>query len=133
MFRGFEARALLRADAGASLTIGDFALINSGACLHASVSITAGSHLRMAAFSAVLDTNSHEVVPGEGVRRSAIVIGDDVWIGRGALILPGVTIGDGAVVGAGAIVTKDVPANTLVTGQPARESRAWDAAGQIRA
>lgn len=47
-------------------------------------------------------------------------IGNDVWIGRSAVVLPGVTIGDGAVVGAGAIVTKDVPAYAIVAGNPAR-------------
>ena len=49
-----------------------------------------------------------------------ITIGDDVWIGGHATILPGVTIGDGAVVAAGAVVTKDVLPRTLVGGNPAR-------------
>lgn len=49
-----------------------------------------------------------------------IVLGNDVWIGMGAIILPGVTIGDGAIVGAGAVVTADVAAGTVVTGVPAR-------------
>ena len=49
-----------------------------------------------------------------------VVIGDDVWIGAGALILPGVTVGDGAIVGAGAVVTKDVPVGETYAGVPAR-------------
>ena len=49
-----------------------------------------------------------------------VAIGDDVWIGTRAIILPGVTIGRGSVVGAGAVVTKDVPACTVVAGNPAR-------------
>ncbi|MFK3690898.1 acyltransferase [Agrobacterium tumefaciens] len=48
-----------------------------------------------------------------------IIIGNHVWIGMRAIILKGVTIGDGAVVGAGAVVTKDVPAGTIVAGNPA--------------
>jgi len=52
-----------------------------------------------------------------------ITIGADVWIGGGALVLPGVTIGDGAIVGAGAVVTRDVPAGATVVGNPARERR----------
>ena len=52
-----------------------------------------------------------------------IVLGADVWIGGGAIVLPGVTIGDGAIVGAGAVVTRDVAAGATVVGNPARERR----------
>ncbi|ADM96736.1 DapH/DapD/GlmU-related protein [Dickeya dadantii] len=52
-----------------------------------------------------------------------VVIGHDVWIGHGAIVLPGVTIGNGAIVGAGSIVTKSVPAWTVVVGNPARVLR----------
>lgn len=50
----------------------------------------------------------------------AVVIGENVWIGGGAIILPGVTIGDDAVIGAGSVVTRDVAAGTTVVGNPAR-------------
>jgi phosphonate metabolism protein (transferase hexapeptide repeat family) len=53
-------------------------------------------------------------------RRHHVHIGHDVWIGHGAIVLPGRSIGTGAVVAAGAIVTKDVPAYTIVAGNPAR-------------
>jgi maltose O-acetyltransferase len=49
-----------------------------------------------------------------------IRIGSGVWIGGGAIVLPGVTIGDGAVIGAGSVVTRDVPANGVAVGNPAR-------------
>lgn len=49
-----------------------------------------------------------------------VKIGNDVWVGAGATILPGVTIGDGCVIGAGSVVTKDVPANSLAVGVPAK-------------
>jgi acetyltransferase-like isoleucine patch superfamily enzyme len=49
-----------------------------------------------------------------------VVIGHDVWIGRSAIVLPGVAIGNGAVVGAGAVVTKSVPPYAIVAGNPAR-------------
>lgn len=52
-----------------------------------------------------------------------IVIDDNVWIGGGAILLPGVTVGRNAVVGAGAVVSRNVPANTVVVGSPARVVR----------
>ena len=55
-----------------------------------------------------------------------IRIGHDVWIGGGAIILPGVTIGDRSVIGAGSVVVRDVPAATVVVGNPARILRALD-------
>ncbi len=54
-------------------------------------------------------------------RGGDVIIGDRVWIGYGALILPGVKLGEGAVVGAGAVVTKDVEPFTIVAGNPARK------------
>lgn len=50
-----------------------------------------------------------------------IAIGADVWIGGGAILLPGITVGDGAVIGAGAVVTRDVTPHTTVGGNPARQ------------
>jgi maltose O-acetyltransferase len=63
-----------------------------------------------------------------GLRRTkalarSIRIGDDCWIGGGAIICPGVTIGNGCVIGAGAVVTKDIPDNSLAIGNPARVSK----------
>jgi maltose O-acetyltransferase len=52
---------------------------------------------------------------------SPVTIGDDCWIGGGAIILPGVTIGDRCIIGAGSVVTKDVPSDTTVAGNPARK------------
>lgn len=49
-----------------------------------------------------------------------VVIGDDVWIGRRAIIMPGVTIGSGSIIGAGAVVTKDIPAYSVAGGIPAK-------------
>ena len=49
-----------------------------------------------------------------------IIIGDNVWIGGGAIIMPGVTIGDNVVIGAGSIVTKDIPSNMIAYGNPCR-------------
>jgi maltose O-acetyltransferase len=56
-----------------------------------------------------------------------ITIGDKVWIGGGAIMLPGVAIGANTVVGAGAVVTRDLPANVVAVGNPARVVRELDA------
>jgi acetyltransferase-like isoleucine patch superfamily enzyme len=60
---------------------------------------------------------------GHPTSRGPVTIGNDVWLGRGALILSGVTIGDGAVVGTRAVVTRDVAPYSIVAGNPARHVR----------
>ena len=75
----------------------------------------------------VIMTNSHNFeridipmnIQGSAVPKK-VVIGNDVWIGTRAIILPGTTIGNGAIIGAGAVVTKDVPEYGIVGGVPAK-------------
>ncbi|WP_309246622.1 DapH/DapD/GlmU-related protein [Ramlibacter montanisoli] len=55
-----------------------------------------------------------------------MTIGSDVWIGGGAIILPGVQVGDRAVIGAGSVVSRDIPAGVLAAGNPCRVIRALD-------
>ena len=75
----------------------------------------------------VLATAGHPIEPG--LRREVyqynlpIRIGNNVWIGAGAVVLPGVTIGDNSVIGAGSVVTKDIPANVVAVGNPCRVLR----------
>lgn len=59
-------------------------------------------------------------------KTNEIHLQDDVWIGAGAVILPGVTVGEGAIVGAGAVVTKDVEAHSVVAGNPAKVIKLLD-------
>ncbi len=70
--------------------------------------------------SAYFPGESDEAEFFEWRRSHRVHIGHDVWIGHGAIVLPGRSVGTGAVVAAGAIVTKDVPAYTIVAGNPAR-------------
>jgi maltose O-acetyltransferase len=107
-------------------------MINSGSIIRAAQAVTIGDDARIGSNVSISDTDGHEVVPGEGMKVAPITIGNDVWIGRAAIILPGVMIGDGAVVGAGAIVTKDVPPRTVVVGNPARPVKEYAPTGRNR-
>jgi acetyltransferase-like isoleucine patch superfamily enzyme len=68
----------------------------------------------------------------QGIYKRDTRVGNNVWIGYGACILRGVTVGDNAVIGTNAVVTKDVPANAVVGGVPARVIRMRDAPQQMR-
>ena len=111
----------LYADFGKNISVGEGVFIN--ACCHfqdhGGVTIGDGCQI---GHNVVFATLNHELQPERrGVTRPApIVLGKKVWVGSNATILQGVTIGDNAVVAAGAVVTKDVPANTIVGGVPAR-------------
>lgn len=68
----------------------------------------------------IMDSDAH-TISYEGYQMTKpIIIGDNVWIGSRALIMKGVNIGDGAIIAAGSVVTKDVPANSMVAGVPAK-------------
>ena len=65
-------------------------------------------------------TDNHDLTNRYVLKCRKVVIGDNVWIGAGACIMPGVHIGENAVIAGGAVVTKDVPANSVVGGNPAK-------------
>jgi len=87
--------------------------------------VTIGSHVNLAQGITVTALNHNFIdttlrIDEQGISTNPVVIGDDVWIGANAVILPGVTIGQHVVVAAGAVVTKDVPDNCVVGGVPAK-------------
>ena len=108
-------------DRDAELTIGDGTFVNHRTELVAHERVTIGRDCLIAWDVLVLDSDSHSV---DGAPHTAPVrIGDRVWIGCRATVLKGVTVGDGAVVAAGSVVVSDVPARSLVAGNPARVVR----------
>ena len=111
-------------DCGKNIRIGKHVFINVGCKFQDQGGIFIGDGV-LIGHNVVLATLNHAMQPE---RRSDMLpapihIGKRVWIGSNATVLPGVTIGDGAVVAAGAVVTRDVPANTVVGGVPAKVIR----------
>lgn len=109
-------------DCGKNITIGNHVFFNSGCKFQDQGGITIDDGVLLG-HNVVLATLNHCMIPEQraNLKPAPIHIGKNVWIGANAMVLPGVTIGDGAVIAAGAIVTKDVPANTIVGGIPAKK------------
>ena len=112
-------------DFGKNITIGQDVFINSGCHFQDQGGIEIGDGT-MIGHNVVLATINHDLNPKENRKNhyASIKIGNHVWIGSNATILPGVTIGDWAVVAAGAVVTQNVPTMTVVGGVPAKVLKA---------
>lgn len=124
--------------------LGDYSVVESYSCINNAVGdiiigdhtriglhntvigpVTIGSHVNLAQGITVTALNHNFADKGlrideQGVSTAPVTIGDDIWIGANAVILPGVTIGNHSVVAAGAVVTKDIPPHSLVAGVPAK-------------
>ena len=118
-------------------SVGNFTLMN-GALVMAEERIEIGSHCLISWNVGIADSDFHPLAPAQRIvdahalapffkdrpprpklRTAPVIIADNVWIGMNAIILKGVSIGENSVVAAGAVVTKSVPANTVVAGNPA--------------
>ena len=123
---GVVIRPPLRVDFGWNIRVGDRSFANFGLVALDVAPIVIGADVQIGPNVQLL-TPTHPVEPGprrekwEGAR--PITIGDNVWLGGGVIVLPGVTIGENTVVGAGAVVTRDLPANVVAVGNPARVIR----------
>lgn len=117
--------------------VGDFTLLN-GALIMAEERIEIGSHCLVSWNVGIADSDFHPIdaaqrrldtlalapfykdrPPRPVLKTAPVIIGDNVWIGMGAIILKGVTIGENSIVAAGSVVSKEVPANVVVAGNPA--------------
>lgn len=118
------ADVVLETQANGSIAIGDGAVISRGAHIVAHARVVIGAGVMIGEYASIRDAN-HRFGPGVAPRHSGhdaepVTIGARSWIGRGVIVLPGVTIGEHAVVGANAVVTRDVAPGAIVAGVPAR-------------
>jgi maltose O-acetyltransferase len=113
-------------DYGFNITIGSGSFVNYGLVALDVGRITIGRDVQIGPNVQLL-TPTHPLEPELRLAKyeaaKPIVIGNNVWLGGGAIVLPGVTIGENSVIGAGAVVTRDVPANVVAVGNPARVIR----------
>ena len=110
----------LSAHLGGYLEIGDYNYIN-GAFISASNRVVLGNNIKIGPQTMIMDSDFHDISDHNKEGQSAeIIIEDNVWLGARCTVLKGVHIGKGAVVAIGAVVTKDVPANAIVGGIPAK-------------
>ena len=125
-------------------SLGDYSVVESFSCINNAVGdviigehtriglhntvigpVTIGSHVNLAQGITITALNhnfkdNNQRIDDQGVSTNQVIIGDDIWIGANAVVLPGVSIGNHSVVAAGAVVTKDVPPHSLVAGVPAK-------------
>jgi acetyltransferase-like isoleucine patch superfamily enzyme len=125
-------------------SLGDYSVVESFSCINNAVGdvvigdhtriglhntvigpVTIGSHVNLAQGITITALNHNfgdksQRIDDQGVSTDPVIVGNDIWIGANAVILPGVSIGHHSVVAAGAVVTKDVPPHSLVAGVPAK-------------
>ena len=126
---GVDIRPPLRVDYGHNITIGDGSWVNFGLTALDVAPIVIGQDVLIGP-NCSLYTAIHPTEPGPRRAKwesaAPITLGDNVWLGGSVVVCPGVTIGENSIIGAGAVVTRDIPANSIAVGNPARFIRALD-------
>jgi tetrahydrodipicolinate N-acetyltransferase len=125
-----EGTSILIADGAEGVAIGDGTVLSRYSHIACAHRVTIGCHVSSSDHVAILDT--WNPIPGRGDQPpsgGSVVIEDGAYLGFGSVVGPGVTVGTGAFVGEGAVVLDDVPAHTVVYGNPARPVRQLTPAG----
>jgi acetyltransferase-like isoleucine patch superfamily enzyme len=130
-------RVTLACGLNGTIRIGENSMLN-GVAITSYDSVTIGKNCQIASCTLITDTDYHPTDPKirerevmgykidhNMVNKKPVVIGNNVWIGWGCIILKGVTIGDNSIIAAGAVVTSDIPANALATGNPATVKKSF--------
>lgn len=110
------------------IQIGDFVLLCPGVRIDSASSVSIGESSMLAAGAYITDADWHDIYDRTQAigRTSPVSLGDNVWIGDGAIVCKGVSIGDNSIIGAGSVVTQDIPSNVIAAGNPARVVRSLD-------
>lgn len=130
-------------DHGKNIFLGDDVIVNMNCTFVDNRPIRIGNRVLIAS-NVQIYTASHPVLPqerllsdGKGRRTTffrtwarPVEVGDNVWIGGGSILLPGVTIGENSVIGAGSVVTRSIPANCVAVGNPCRVIRCFEEDGK---
>jgi acetyltransferase-like isoleucine patch superfamily enzyme len=116
---------LFSANRKSFISIGNHCSVQIGTHIISLYSITIGDNTRIGEYVSIRDQNhnfaeNNVPIRKQGFTGSPITIGKDVWIGRGSIIMPGVTLGDGCIVGANSVVTKSFGDYSIVVGVPAK-------------
>ena len=116
------------------VSIGDNVLISPGTQIISSISIEIGSNTMLASGVYISDSDWHDTYDrtAEHEKYAPIRIGENAWLGVRAIVGKGVTIGENSIIGAGAVVTRDIPANSIAVGNPARVVRELDPSRPMR-
>ncbi len=114
---------------GGRIEIGNGVFINYGASLSAHQLVRIGDGCQLGSYACLMDNDYHRVEDrNQSGLSQPIILGRNVWLGVRVIVLKGVTIGDNAVIGAGSVVTRDIPANTVAAGAPAKIIRTFEPA-----
>jgi acetyltransferase-like isoleucine patch superfamily enzyme len=111
----------------AYLEIGDRVIVNHGSAIVAWSHIEIGSDTMIGEFVCIFDNNHHSLDQTHPTKSGPVIIGRNVWLCRGVVVLPGSKIGDHTVVSAGSVVRGELPPSVLAVGNPAQPVRKLDA------